>query len=160
MDKIAVSLHQNSTTSVCSLPLAAGVQGLAGVEPLEYLYAPLALLLHGLSLTWLAKVAEAERHKQAAASSQASVFDIYYAQLVGQSWVLGLLWLLHPDGPRQVWSRSSWHSLLFHGYLLAILLLGMALDLLLGALALTVSPLAAAVLHSAKPLVQPLLSLL
>ncbi|XP_051280894.1 uncharacterized protein si:ch211-248a14.8 isoform X2 [Dicentrarchus labrax] len=132
--------------------------GLAGIEPLEYMYAPLALILHSLSLTWLAKVSEAELHHPP--DAQASIFDIYYTQLVNQSWVLGLLWLLHPDSPWQVLSRGNWHSLLFHGYLLAILLLGMVLNFLVGISALCVSPLAAAVLHSAKQMGQPLLHLL
>ncbi|KAF3841938.1 hypothetical protein F7725_023889 [Dissostichus mawsoni] len=77
-------------------------QGLPSVDLLEYMYAPLDLILHSLSLTWLAK-------------------------LVNQSWVLGLLWLLHPHSPWHVLTHSSWQSLLFHGYLHAILLLGMAL---------------------------------
>ncbi|AWP13816.1 Hypothetical protein SMAX5B_003294 [Scophthalmus maximus] len=124
------------------------------VEPLEYMYAPLALILHSLSLTWLAKVSDAERRHSPAA--QTSIFDIYYTQLVNQSGVLGVLWLLHPDGPWQVLSRGSWHSLLFHGYLLAILLLGMVLNVLVVMSALCVSPLSAAVLHSARQVVQPL----
>lgn len=113
----------------------------------------MALLLHGLSLTWLAKVSEAEC--QQPADSQASICDIYYAQLVNQGWMLGLLWLLHPDGPWLVLKRSSWQSLLFHGYLLAILLLGMVLNFLVGVLALGLSPLAAALLHSTRQVVQP-----
>ncbi|XP_034537757.1 uncharacterized protein si:ch211-248a14.8 [Notolabrus celidotus] len=133
-------------------------QGVASVTPLEYMYAPLALLLHSLSLTWLAKVSETERRLPP--DSQASVFDIYYTQLVNQSWVLGLLWLLHPDSPWHVLSKSSWHSLLFHGYLLAVLLLGMVLNFLVGVSALCVSPLAAALLHSARQVVQPYLQLL
>lgn len=133
--------------------LTAVSQGLAGVEPLEYLYAPLALTLHSLSLTWLAKVSEAERHQPA--ETQASVFDIYYTQLVNQSWILGLLWLLHPDSPWQVLSHSSWHSLLFHGYLLAILLLGMVLKFAVSISAMCISPLAAALLHSSRHVVQP-----
>ncbi|XP_067466554.1 uncharacterized protein si:ch211-248a14.8 [Thunnus thynnus] len=133
-------------------------QGVFGVESLEYMYAPLALILHSLSLTWLAKVAEAER--QHSPDAQASIFDIYYTQLVNQSWVLGLLWLLHPDSPWQVLSKGSWHSLLFHGYLHAILLLGMVLNFMVGISALCVSPLAAALLHSARELVQPFTQLL
>ncbi|XP_073337743.1 uncharacterized protein [Pagrus major] len=133
-------------------------QGLAVVDTLEYMYAPLALLLHSISLTWLAKVSEAERRHPP--DAQASIFDIYYTQLVNQSWILGLLWLLHPNSPWQVLSHSSWHSLLFHGYLLAILLLGMVLNFLVGVSALCVSPLAAAVLHSARQVVQPFLHLL
>ena len=138
--------------------LSAVAQGLAGVDTLEYIYAPLALLLHSISLTWLAKVSEAERRQPA--DAQASVFDIYYTQLVNQSWVLGLLWLLHPDSPWQVLGHSSWRTLLFHGYLLAILLLGMVLNFLVGVSALCVSPLAAAVLHSARQVVQPFIHLL
>lgn len=148
-------LHLLSTSAPF---LAAVSQGLAGIEHLEYMYAPLALMLHGLSLTWLAKVSEAERHQPP--DTQASICDIYYAQLVNQSWMLGLLWLLHPDNPWQVLSHSSWHSLLFHGYLLAILLLGMVLNFLVGISTLCVSPLAAALLHSARQVVQPFFHLL
>ncbi|XP_060896015.1 uncharacterized protein si:ch211-248a14.8 [Labrus mixtus] len=133
-------------------------QGVAAVTPLEYMFAPLALLLHSVSLTWLAKVSETERRLPP--DVQASIFDIYYTQLVNQCWLLGLLWVLHPDNPWHVLSRSSWHSLLFHGYLLAILLLGMALNFLVGVSAMCVSPLAAALLHSARQMVQPYLNLL
>ncbi|XP_010729876.2 uncharacterized protein si:ch211-248a14.8 isoform X1 [Larimichthys crocea] len=133
-------------------------QGLAGVEHLDYIYAPLALILHSLSLTWLAKVSDAEHQNPPGA--QASVFDIYYTQLVNQSWVLGLLWLVHPDSPWKVFSHSSWRTLLFHGYLLAILLLGMVLNFLVCISALCVSPLAAAVLHSARQVAQPFFHLL
>lgn len=122
------------------------------------MYAPLALLLQSLSLTWLAKVSESERRLPP--NSQASVFDIYYTQLVNQCWVLGFLWLLHPDSPWHVLSTSSWRSLLFHGYLLAVLLLGMVLNFLVGVSALCVSPLAAALLHSARQVVQPYMQLL
>lgn len=122
------------------------------------MYAPLAVLLHSLSLTFLAKVLEAE-HQQFS-DSQTSVCDIYYTQMVTQSCVLGPLWLLHPDGPWKVWRNSSWHSLLFLGYLLALLLLSMVLNLTVAASALRVSPFAAALLHSAWQLVRPFFHLL
>uniref|UniRef100_A0A3P9NYY2 Si:ch211-207n2.7 n=1 Tax=Poecilia reticulata TaxID=8081 RepID=A0A3P9NYY2_POERE len=115
--------------------------GIPGVESLEYLYAPLALILHSLSLISFAKVSESVR--QQPSDVQPSVFDIYYVQLVNQSGVLGLLWLLHPDKPWLVLKMSSWRNLLFHGYLLAIVLLGMVLNFLVCASALCVSPLAA-----------------
>lgn len=142
--------------STFSLFLAAVSKGLGSIEPLAYLCALLALMLHGLSLTWLAKVSEAEHHQPP--DTQASIFDIYYTQLVNQCWILGLLWLLHPDSPWHVLSHSSWRCLLFHGYLLAILLLGMVLNFLVGISALCVSPLAAALLHSARQVVLPLFS--
>ncbi|XP_023273897.1 uncharacterized protein LOC111663798 [Seriola lalandi dorsalis] len=146
-----------SIVSGTSIVISAS-KGPSGIEPLEYIYAPLALILHSLSLTWLAKVSDAEcRHSP---DAQASIFDIYYTQLVNQSWVLGLLWLLHPDSPWQVLSQGSWQSLLFHGYLLAILLLGVALNFLVGISALCVSPLSAALLHSARQAVQPFFQLL
>lgn len=141
-----------STLSGASFVITAVTQGLAGVETLEYLYAPLALVLHSLSLTWLAKVSEAECCRPP--DAQASIFDIYYTQLVNQAWVLGHMWLLHPDTPWQVLSRGSWHSLLFSAYLLAILLLGMVLNFTVGVLALCVSPRAAAALHSARQVAQ------
>lgn len=122
------------------------------------MYAPLALLLHSLSLTFLAKALEAEHHQPP--DSQASMFDIYYTLMVTQSCVLGPLWLLHPDGPWKVWRNSSWHSLLFLGYLLALLLLSTALNLTLAVSALCVSPFAAALLHSARQLMRPFFHLL
>uniref|UniRef100_A0A3B3BTW3 Si:ch211-207n2.7 n=1 Tax=Oryzias melastigma TaxID=30732 RepID=A0A3B3BTW3_ORYME len=93
-------------------------------------------------------------------ASKASAIDIYHTQMVNQSWLLGFLWLLHPDNPWQVLSQSSWHSLLFHGYLLAIILLGMVLNFMVGMSALCVSPLAAALLYSTRQIIQPLLQLL
>ncbi|XP_017283755.1 uncharacterized protein si:ch211-248a14.8 [Kryptolebias marmoratus] len=146
-----------STLSVMFVIITASKE-VPCIQPLEYLYAPLALILQGISLTALAKVSEAERHHPL--DAQASVFDIYYTHLVNQSGVLGLLWLLHPDGPWQVLRLSTWRHLLFHGYLLAILLLGMVLDFLLCTSALCVSPLAAALLSSARHMVQPFLQLL
>ncbi|XP_007545483.1 uncharacterized protein LOC106934971 [Poecilia latipinna] len=132
--------------------------GIPGVEPLESLYAPLALILHSLSLISFAKVSESVR--QQPSDVQPSVFDIYYAQLVNQSGVLGLLWLLHPDKPWLVLKMSNWRNLLFHGYLLAIVLLGMVLNFLVCVSALCVSPLAAALLYSARYMVQPFFHLL
>ncbi|KAM7385409.1 hypothetical protein PAMP_001495 [Pampus punctatissimus] len=146
-----------SILSGSSIAISA-FKGLSGVVPLEYMYAPLALILHSLSLNWLAKVSDTER--QHSPDDQASIFDIYYTQLVNQSWVLGLLWLLHPDSPWQVLKEGSWHSLLFHGYLLAILLLGMVLNFTVSILALCVSPLSAALLYSARQLLQPFILLL
>ncbi|XP_072246888.1 uncharacterized protein [Leuresthes tenuis] len=133
-------------------------EGFPAIEPLEYLYAPLALILHSLSLIILAKVSEAERNHPP--DAQASIFDIYYTQLVNQSVVLGLLWLLHLDSPWQVLRHSSWQNLLFHGYLLAILLLGMVLNFFVCISALCVSPLAAAVLFSARQMALPFFQLL
>lgn len=149
------TIHISVLISVlCGTSFAITVsEHLAGVEPLEYIYAPLALILHSLYLAWLAKVSEAERHHPP--DAQESVFNIYYTLLVNQSWVLGIMWLLHPDNPWHVLSHSNWHSLLFHGYLLAILLLGMVQNFLVGISALCISPLAAALLHSARQIVQP-----
>ncbi|XP_068183776.1 uncharacterized protein si:ch211-248a14.8 isoform X2 [Antennarius striatus] len=154
------TIHMSTLISIVSGTsfVIAVSQGLAHIEPLEYLYAPLALILHSLSLTWLAKVVEAD-HQQPP-DAQASIFDIYNTLLVNQSWILGLLWLLHPDSPWKVLSQTSWHSLLFHGYLLAILLLGMALNFLDTVVALCVSPVAAAALHSARQVAQPFMHLL
>ncbi|XP_038816532.1 uncharacterized protein LOC120017680 isoform X1 [Salvelinus namaycush] len=132
-------------------------QGVPSVEVLEYLYAPLALLLHSLSLTWLAKVAENEHRRHI--SSHTSPFDLYFTLMVNQSLVLGFLCLLHPEGPRAL-GEGSWHSLLFMGYLLAILLLGALQNLLVNMAALAFSPLAAALLHTARGLTRPLYSLL
>lgn len=104
------------------------------------------------------KVSETERHYSP--DAQTSIFDIYYTQLVNQSWVLGLLWLLHVDNPWHVLSQGNWQSLLFHGYLYAILLLGMVLNFLVCMSALCVSPLAAALIHSAREVVWPFFQLL
>lgn len=133
-------------------------KGFSHIDPLEYLYAPLALILHGLSLTWLGKVSDVENRRPPEA--QTSAFDIYYTTLVNQGLVLGLLWLLHPDSLSRVLSQGSWNSLLFNGYLLAILLLGTLLNFLVGMSALCVSPFAAAVLHSAKQVLAPFFQLL
>lgn len=122
------------------------------------MYAPLTVLLHSVFTTFLAKILEAE-HQQPP-DSKASMVDIYYAQLVTQGCVLGLLWLLHPDGPWKVLCHSSWHSLLFLGYLLALLLLSMVLNLTIAVSALHVSPFAAAVLHSARQIMRPFIHLL
>ncbi|XP_029690924.1 uncharacterized protein isoform X2 [Takifugu rubripes] len=131
---------------------------LTSIHPLDYMYAPLTVLLHSVFMTFLAKILEAE-HQQPP-DSQASMFDIYYAQLVTQGCVLGLLWLLHPDGPWKVLSLSSWHSLLFLGYLLALLLLSMVLNLTIAVSALRISPFAAAVLHSARQIMRPFIHFL
>ncbi|KAM9726791.1 uncharacterized protein ACNS7B_017629 isoform 2-T2 [Menidia menidia] len=149
------SIHSFVLISILSgtFIILTASKGFPAIDPLECLYAPAALILHSLSLIGLAKVSEAERH-------QASVFDIYYVQLVNQSGVLGLLWLLHPDSPWQVLRHSSWQNLLFHGYLLAIVLLGMVLNFLVSVAALCVSPLAAAVLFSARQVAHPFLQLL
>lgn len=136
----------------------AASQGLSGIEPLEYVYAPLALVLHSVSLTWLGKVSDTEWRYSP--DSQTSIFDIYYTQMVNESFVLGLLWLLHIDNPWHVLSQGNWHTLLFHGYLLAILLLGMVLNFLVCISAVCVSPHAAALIHSARQVVQPFLQLL
>lgn len=153
-----VSTPQVNLLSISSFYLVAVSQGLAGFEPLEYMYAFLALMLFGLCLNWLVKAAEEESHQPS--DTQSSIFDIYYVHLVNQSWILGLLWLLHPDNPWQVLSHSSWHSLLFHGYQLAILLLGMVLNFVVSTSALCISPLAASLLHSAKSVAQPFFHLL
>ncbi|XP_061693669.1 uncharacterized protein si:ch211-248a14.8 isoform X2 [Syngnathoides biaculeatus] len=150
------SVHTSVVVSILtgsSLAFTAW-SGLSVVEPLEYMYAPLAIILLSLSLTWLSKVSEVERH-QLPAENQFYALDIYYTLLVNQCWVLGLLWTLHPDGPLLSLSRANWHSLLFHGYLLAILLLGMLLNFALVMSALCISPLAAALLHSARELLHP-----
>uniref|UniRef100_A0A8C8A137 Si:ch211-207n2.7 n=1 Tax=Oryzias sinensis TaxID=183150 RepID=A0A8C8A137_9TELE len=137
---LSFTLQLSSLTS-CQINLifflSTASKGLQAIEPLEYIYAPLALILHSISLIGLTKVSEAERHRHP--DTQASAFDIYHTQMVNQSWLLGFLWLLHPDNPWQVVSQSSWHSLLFHGYLLAIILLGMVLNFMVGMSALCVS---------------------
>ena len=152
----------------------AGSQAtLSGVHPLECLYAPLSLILQSLALAWLAKVSEAQRpphlhHQQHhhplhhhLQQQQASSLDLYYTHLVNQSWVLGLLWLLHPDGPWRVLREGSWCCLLFHGYLLDLLLLGAGLRCAVCLTALRCSPLArgAALSGARGDGTRPLLSL-
>lgn len=146
-----------SVISVTSVIITAS-KGFLSIVPLEYIYGPLSLILHSLSLTGLAKVSETERRHPP--GSQASVFDMYYTQLVNQSWVLGILWFLHPESPWHVLSQGNWRSLLFHGYLFAILLLGMVLSFVASILALCVSPLAAVLLHSARYIVEAFFQLL
>ncbi|XP_059928511.1 uncharacterized protein si:ch211-248a14.8 isoform X2 [Gadus macrocephalus] len=140
-----------------SLVVTGSQATLSGTHPLEYLYAPLSLILQGLALAWLAKVSEAQRHHPHN-QQQASSLDLYYTHLVHQSWVLGLLWLLHPDGPWWALTEGSWCCLLFHGYLLALLLLGAGLQCAVYLTAQRWSPLAAALLSTGPELTGPLLS--
>ncbi|XP_077586028.1 uncharacterized protein LOC144205494 isoform X2 [Stigmatopora nigra] len=134
-------------------------RGISVMEPLEYLYAPLAVILQALTLTWSSKAYESD-HSGPPPANRSSALDFYYNLVVNQCCLLGLLWTLHPDSPHLVLSRASWHSLLFHGYLLAILLLGMLLEFAAVMSALSISPLAGALLHSARELVHPLLQIL
>ncbi|KAG5266471.1 hypothetical protein AALO_G00232480 [Alosa alosa] len=127
-------------------------KGIYLVETLEWVYSPLSVLLHSLSLAWMAKVAEAER-------GHLTVFDCHFSLVVTRCMVLGFLCLLHPDGPRAL-EEGNWHSLLFLGYLLAILLLGALQHLLIDMTALYFSPLAAALLYAARELARPFYSLL
>lgn len=122
------------------------------MEPLEYFYSPLSLVLHSLSLVWLAKVAQAER-------GHVSTFDLYYNLTVTRSILLGLLCVVHPDGPKAL-GHGSWHSLLFFGYMLGMLLLGAVQLLFVDVTALYFSALPAAVLHATRGLVLPLFNLL
>ncbi|KAL0964496.1 hypothetical protein UPYG_G00324630 [Umbra pygmaea] len=140
--------------TVASVGITAS-QGLPKVELLECLCSAMALIFHSLSLTWLAKVAETERHS----SGHVSPFDLYYTLIVNQSLVLGFLCLLHPDSPRAL-GDGNWHSLLFIGYLLTILLLEALQCLLVDMTAMVVSPLAAALLHTARRLTTPFYSIL
>ena len=151
-------------------PLPGSQATLSGTHPLECLYAPLSLILQSLALAWLAKVSEAQRpphlhhqhHHQhqhhLQQQQQASSLDLYYTHLVNQSWVLGLLWLLHPDGPWRGLREGSWCCLLFHGYLLALLLLGAGLRCAVCLTALRCSPLAAALLSAGPELTGTVLS--
>ena len=142
----------------------AGSQAtLSGTHPLECLYAPLSLILQSLTLAWLAKVSEVPAssphlHHHLHQQQQASSLDLYYTHLVNQSWVLGLLWLLHPDGPWRVLREGSWCCLLFHGYLLALLLLGAGLRCAVCLTTLRCSPLAAALLSAGPEVTGPVLS--
>lgn len=132
--------------------LCAVCKGLYAMEPLEFVYSPLSLILHSLSLAWLAKVAQTER-------SNASTFDLYYTLTVTRTLLLGFLCVLHPDGPKAL-SQGNWHSLLFWGYMLGMLLLGAVQLLFVDVTALYFSALPAAVLHATRGLVLPLFSLL
>ncbi|XP_067093145.1 uncharacterized protein si:ch211-248a14.8 [Osmerus mordax] len=145
-------LHVTVVTvvTVTSVAITASL-GLSRVEPLECVYAPLALLLHSLALAWMAKAAEVEFRRP---GSHVSTFDLYFTLLVNQSLILGFLCLLHPKGP-QALGGASWYNLLFIGYLLAILLLGMVQHFLVDVTALRLSPLVAALIHTARTLVQP-----
>ncbi|KAK3562696.1 hypothetical protein QTP86_005323 [Hemibagrus guttatus] len=90
--------------------------GVYNMEPLEYFYSPLSLFLHSLSLAWVSKVAQTEQ-------GHAKTFDLYYTLTVTQSVLLLLLCVMHPDTPQAI-THGSWHTLLFLGYMLAVLLLG------------------------------------
>ncbi|XP_052001829.1 uncharacterized protein LOC127657186 [Xyrauchen texanus] len=127
-------------------------QGLHTMEVLEYVYSPLSLVLHSLSLVWLAKVTQSER-------GHASIFDMYYTLTVSRCLLLGFLCVLHPDGPKAL-IDGSWHSLLFYGYMLGMLLLGAVQLLFVDVTALYFSALPAAVLHATRGLMLPLFSVL
>uniref|UniRef100_A0AAV2JLT9 Uncharacterized protein n=1 Tax=Knipowitschia caucasica TaxID=637954 RepID=A0AAV2JLT9_KNICA len=160
--KLQSPLHSTHVSVIlsffsCSALVITVSRGVAGINSLEYIYAALALLLFSVSLIWLAQVSKLEHCHPS--NAQASVFDIYYAHLVNQSGVLGLLWLLHSDNPWHVLSQGHWQILLFHGYLSAILLLGMVLNFFVGVTVLCFSPLAGAVLHSSYNLIVPFLQI-
>ncbi|XP_063048218.1 uncharacterized protein si:ch211-248a14.8 isoform X2 [Engraulis encrasicolus] len=138
------------TLSSIAIKVAMGVHF---VEPLEWVYAPLSVLLHSLSLAWMSKVAEAHRHRHG------TVFDCYYSLVVMRVLVQGFLCLLHPDGPKAL-AEGNWFTLLFIGYLLAIILLGALQHILVDMTALYFSPLAASLLYSARELALPFYSLL
>ncbi|KAJ8360144.1 hypothetical protein SKAU_G00166690 [Synaphobranchus kaupii] len=144
-----------SVITLISLTIT-GMKGVLMPESLGFLYAPLSLLLQSVSLSWLAKVAEDEG---GGAQELASLLDICFSLTVNKSLVLGFLCLLHPDGSRLL-TEGSWHSALFLGYLLGLLLLGALQHLLLAMAALHVSPLAAALLTSAYALAMPFSNLL
>ncbi|XP_052475962.1 uncharacterized protein LOC128031668 isoform X2 [Carassius gibelio] len=127
-------------------------KGLHAMEPLEYVFSPLSLVLHSLSLAWLAKVSQTER-------GHTSTFDLYYTLTVTRTLLLGFLCVLHPDGPKAL-ILGNWHSLLFLGYMLGMLLLGAVQLLFVDLTALYFSALPAAVLHATRGLVLPLFSLL
>lgn len=114
-------------------------------------YASLSLLLQSVSLTWLAKSGGDE--------GGSSLLDVCFSLTANKSLVLGFLCLLHPDGLRLL-SDGSWHSALFLGYLLGLLLLGALQRLLLAVTVLRFSPLAAALLTSGYDLAAPFVSLL
>lgn len=127
-------------------------KGVYNMEPLEYFYSPLSLFLHSLSLTWLSKVSQTER-------GHATTFDLYYILSVTRSVLLVLLCVMHPDTPQAI-EHGNWQTLLFLGYMLAILLLGAVQIFLVDITALRYSPLTAAVLQSARGLATPLMNLL
>ncbi|XP_055028046.2 uncharacterized protein [Misgurnus anguillicaudatus] len=140
-----------TAVTVASVSVTA-FQGLHTMEPLEYVYSPLSLILHSLSLVWLAKVSQTER-------GDASTFDLYYNLTVTRILLLGFLCFIHPDGPKAL-TDGSWHSLLFYGYMLGMLLLGAVQLLFVNMTALYFSALPAAVLHATRGLVLPLLNVL
>ncbi|KAI7804548.1 hypothetical protein IRJ41_013733 [Triplophysa rosa] len=140
-----------TAVTVASVSVTA-CQGLHTMEPLEYVYSPLSLVLHSLSLVWLAKVVQSER-------GHVSTFDLYYTLTVTRCLLLGFLCVVHPDGPKAL-SHGSWHSLLFFGYMLGMLLLGAAQLFFVDVTALYFSAVPAAVLHATRGLVLPLFKLL
>uniref|UniRef100_A0A8C1US15 Si:ch211-248a14.8 n=1 Tax=Cyprinus carpio TaxID=7962 RepID=A0A8C1US15_CYPCA len=124
--------------------LFSAYKGLHAIEPLEYVYSPLNLVLHSLSLAWLAKVSQTER-------GHASTFDLYYTLTVTRTLLLGFLCVLHPDGPKAL-MHGNWNSLLFMGYMLGMLLLGAVQLLFVDVTALYFSALPAAMLHATRGL--------
>uniref|UniRef100_W5MPP4 Si:ch211-207n2.7 n=1 Tax=Lepisosteus oculatus TaxID=7918 RepID=W5MPP4_LEPOC len=144
------------TAVTLSALISTGMHGSFTWKPLVYLYAPLSLLLHSLCLSWLAKVGELQRRH---AGGQTSPLDLYYTLSVNSSLLLGFLCLLLPNAG-QAFSRGSWHSLIFLGYLLGMTVLGALQHLFLALATLYSSPLAAALLHAAKDLALLFYSLL
>ncbi|XP_026800115.3 uncharacterized protein si:ch211-248a14.8 [Pangasianodon hypophthalmus] len=141
-----------TATTFTSIGITVYGEGVYNMEPLEYFYSPLSLFLHSLSLAWLSKVAQTEQ-------GHATTFDLYYTLTVTQSVVLALLCVMHPDTPQAI-THGSWHTLLFLGYILAVLLLSAVQIFLVDVTALRYSPLTAALLHSTGGLVMPLINLL
>ncbi|XP_030641874.1 uncharacterized protein si:ch211-248a14.8 [Chanos chanos] len=155
-----LAIHTPASASVTCLVTAVTVasvsitvyNGMYAVETLEWLYSPLSLILHTISLVWLVKVAQSEK-------LHTSPFDLFYTLTVNRTVLLAVLCLLHPDSSRAV-TDGNWHSLLFLGYMLGMLLLGALQLLLVDMVALRFSVLPATLLHSARGLLQPFCSML
>ncbi|XP_062863625.1 uncharacterized protein si:ch211-248a14.8 [Trichomycterus rosablanca] len=140
-----------TAVTVMSVGISA-YEGLHAVQPLEYIYSPLSVLLHSLSLTWLSKLGKSKQ-------GHTSTFDLYYGLTVIRSVALVLLCALHPDTPR-AFTHGSWHSLIFIGFISGTVLSGAAMHFLVDVTALSSSAPAAALLHSARGLALPIFNLL
>ncbi|KAI2654262.1 Solute carrier family 35 member D3 [Labeo rohita] len=135
----------------CILAIWAEACSHSGLYQLIASFLPMVSLSLG-HLFALTKVSQTER-------GHASTFDLYYTLTVTRTLLLGFLCVLHPDGPKAL-INGNWHSLLFLGYMLGMLLLGAVQLLFVDVTALYFSALPAAVLHATRELVLPLFRLL
>ncbi|XP_028651054.2 uncharacterized protein si:ch211-248a14.8 [Erpetoichthys calabaricus] len=110
---------------------------------LACVYSLLSLLLDSLYLCWLQMTIQIQSH------GSTSVVDVYYTIIVNSSLVLGLLWVLQMDYSHAI-AQGSWNSLIFMGYLVAVLGLGSLFRFLICWTVLRGSAITASIMKLAK----------